>query len=134
MGFKNPRRTARLIFDEGSPYQGAEVVCAFDVSLGMFFEFSQAGSEDMAAQREAFVRFGDELLIEWNLEEDDGTPIPATGEGILRISAPFVMVIISKWQEAIQDVPAPLGEPSPNGSTSEEPSNLTEAPSASPAS
>ncbi len=134
MGFKNPRRTARLIFDKDSGYEGAEVVCAFDVSLGMYFDFSQAGSNDMAAQSEAFVRFGDELLVERNLEHDAGSPIPSTGAGLLLVSAPFVMKMISKWQEAIQDVPAPLEEPSRNGATSEEPSELTEASSASPAS
>ena len=133
MGFKNPRRTARLIFDKDSGYEGAEITCSFDVSLGAYFDFSGMG-DDPAKQRESFMRFGDELLIDWNLEEDDGTAIPATGKGFLDISAPFAMAIIKSWAEAISDVPAPLDVPSNNGVTSGEPLTMPVEKSASPSS
>ena len=54
------------------------------------------------------------------LEDDDGNPVPPTGEGFM--STPdriFLNGIINRWVELIKGVPDPLGSQSPGGNTSE---------------
>lgn len=108
--YEVPRRTLRLVF-EGSEYEGAEVVCRLDVPLSLFFDFQRMAvqSDDPEVTEQAFRRFGDEVLAEWNLTED-GQPVPATADGFLHQAPAFAMLILSKWIENVGQSPAPLVE------------------------
>lgn len=124
--FEEPQRTALLRF-EGSEFGGAEVRCRLNVPMQMFFDFQHVqDSEDAGEVEAAFQRFGDDVLIDWNVQEG-GAPIPATGEGFKRVSPAFAAIIMQEWVQAVAEVPAPLGEPSPSGSTSGVESVPTEA-------
>lgn len=65
-----------------------------------------------------------EQMIEWNITEEDGTPVPPTLEGIKGQELAFVMAIVDAWQTAVAGVPDPL----PAGSTSGEPSLVASIP------
>ena len=130
MGFEVPRRTAVLQF-EGEEYEGCEVRCVFDISLGdlLYFDNLEAGSQKA---EEAMRRFGDSFLESWNVEIN-GESVPATGDGIMLVPAPFALMMLNAWREAmtkIAGVSDPLGDASKNGSTSEEESVMTAASSA----
>lgn len=113
VGFKVPRKTFRLVFDDPD-YQGAEVVCR-SVVLAKLFEVTSLSDKP----EEMFVLFGDEVLQEWNLEDDAGL-IPANGKGMLRAPVEFANALVKAWTEGLTSVVGPLGQQSPAGSTSPE--------------
>lgn len=51
-------------------------------------------------------------LVSWNLEDDDGAPVPATREGVGGQDVEFILAIVMAWMEAVAAVDTPL----PNGS------------------
>lgn len=59
-----------------------------------------------------------EALVSWNLDDDDGDPIPATAEAVMGEDADFILPVIMSWLEAIGSVAAPLGPGSSNGGAS----------------
>ena len=113
-GYRIPKRTARIVFD-GGEYEGAEVRTQLDVPIGLFLEIQDLVNNDRALQ--VFERFGDGALVDWNLEDDNGKPIPATGKGMLAIPAALANIIIEQWVEAVANPPAPLPRSSGNGNT-----------------
>ena len=120
-----PRKTCVLVLT--GDYEGAEARCRLDVGIGTYFAISKLDGEDAAQVVAACQRFGDEILSEWNLEED-GKLIPATGEGFLSIPPALCLAMIQAWSEAMTGIPAPLGEGSPSlGEGSPEPSMMESA-------
>ncbi len=49
-----------------------------------------------------------ENTIGWNLEDDDGIPVPVTVDAVLDQDYEFVMRIVDAWMTAIAGVPRPL--------------------------
>lgn len=114
MGFKVQRTSIRLIFDEPA-LEGAEVVCR-GVPVSVFLDLANLKEQDGAeAAQQLFAMFAEKALESWNLEEEDGTPIPATSEGVLSLETALVMRIIRAWMGSVTNPPAPLGKPSDNG-------------------
>lgn len=111
-GFRPPKRTATLTFDEDHDYHGAEITVRLDAPMGLLFEL-----ENMAPL-EMMQRFGDEVLMAWNLETDDGEPIPATGVGLLTQPPDFGGDLMAAWKDAITGVDGPLGRNSDAGGRS----------------
>ena len=56
--------------------------------------------------------FGGDVLMDWNLEDDAGQPIPANGEGMLEIPLSLAMLVVQHWVEAVSGVSSPLPETS----------------------
>lgn len=111
MGFKVERTNMRLVFEDPA-MNGAEVVCR-GVPLGVYLDLAKMKEQDGAeAAMDLFTVFADKVLSEWNLEEEDGTPLPATSEGMLSLEAGMVMKIINAWMSGVTSPPAPLVEPS----------------------
>lgn len=102
-GFRPPKRTATLTFEEGHDYHGAEVSVRLDVPMSVVFEF------DSLSPADGMRRFGDEILIDWNIEDDDGNPVPATADGLLSQSSDFGLALLDAWKESAAGVPTPLG-------------------------
>ncbi len=139
MGFKVPRKTARLEF-EGDEFEGMEIICALDLTLGAqeHFEGLQADAasatkeEKNAAMRASIDYFAKNCIDSWNLENEDGTPISIAGESFYQFPGWFAVAVMNGWTNAIKkasEVGGPLAEPSKNGSGSEVESEMTEAPS-----
>jgi hypothetical protein len=124
MGFRVQRRRATLQLDE--PFEGAEIYARLDVSTGTFFELErlQAATDIGLTERQrleaALAFFVDNVVTGWNLEEEDGSPIPLTVAAVMDLPVAIVSQLIPKWKEAAVGVPAPLGSPSGVGDTSAE--------------
>jgi hypothetical protein len=54
-------------------------------------------------------------LIEWNREDTEGNPVPATLEGIRSEDMQFMLKVVTAWANAGDSVPAPLGQKSNGG-------------------
>jgi hypothetical protein len=126
-GFKLPTRTARLIFED-EDYRGAEVVAKFNLPIGRVIaaqDIATTGNIKELCQTVA------DLLVSWNLEDDEGKPIPATYEGVKAISTEFLLMLLQAWAGA-QVGPSKNSEaPSTSGSPSVEESIPMETSSAS---
>jgi hypothetical protein len=129
-GFRRKRRTIKIIFQ--GDLDGLEIT-AHSVSMDTFLEFEELSNRyfggktgrdekaDMAIQsfRKMLDMFAS-VLVSWNLEDEDGKPVPATREELGREDPGFVFDVIVKWMEAAAGVSAPLSETSSSGETSAE--------------
>lgn len=103
-GFRIQKRTARLVFS--GDYDGAEVVVRLDVPVGVFISIQDcvANSEQLLV----FDIFGEKVLTEWNLQDDEGRTIPATAEGMQEIPLNLANLIIEQWVEVTTQPSTPL--------------------------
>lgn len=122
MAFKQPKRTARVVFEVGD-YAGFELVVSIDEPIGRFLQVQRmvdAGTTSLEQLCEMLAA----LVQEWNLE-DEGGPVPVSPEGFERLSIGTILVILTKWMEVQTSPEIPLGQPSRNGATSLVPSTST---------
>jgi hypothetical protein len=83
-----------------------------------FAQFIALRESAQGEDQEVMARlFGQNVLMDWNLEDDDGQPIPADGDGMLAIPLELTNLIVQHWVEAVSGVPAPLEAPSGDFST-----------------
>lgn len=130
MPYALKRRNATITF-EGTDYDGLEMRCKFDVGMNVYLDYQRViASKDVAEIASTIRDFGDKWLIEWNLEED-GAPVPATGEGMLTIPIPDATTIVAKWLGEMATPSVPLVQRSLDGSTLEADSTTTETASES---
>ena len=115
-GFVVPVRTAEITF-EGTDYDGAVIECLLDVSLDWFFEIQRA-IDDSEENEKMTMAWADRCLIEWNLTEPDGTPIPCDQRHFMAQPAAFTTTIMNEWQKAAAAPASPLSPISRNGSLS----------------
>jgi hypothetical protein len=103
-GFRLEKRTARLVFS--GDYEGAEIVVRLDVPVGVFMSI-----QDMVAnsdQLHVFELFGERVLEEWNLQDEDGQAIPATAKGMHDIPLHLANLMIEQWVEVSTQPSIPL--------------------------
>ena len=113
-GFRIPERTARVTF-EGTDYDGAEIKLKLSVSFAQFIALRESAQGE---DQEGMARlFGETVLMEWNLEDGDGQPLPADGDGMMAIPLDLTNLVVQHWVEAVAAVPAPLSETSGDLST-----------------
>lgn len=55
-------------------------------------------------------------LVSWNLEDENGTEIPANLDGLDELDFPMVMDVVQAWLECMTGVDEDLGKGSPSGS------------------
>jgi hypothetical protein len=103
MGYRRKRAEQpiyRLVFADDE-LAGLEVDCR-PAPLGVVQDFTKLAefvgtrAQELAATAMVLETFG-QSLVGWNLEDEDGTPVPATIEGLLAQDTPFVMRIIEAW-------------------------------------
>lgn len=131
MGYVRERKVLRLRFAD--PEMDGLIVRARVISLGQFLEVvglrevdpKSMGREELDKLFGVFVG----ALLEWNLEEPAGVPVPVTIEGVHSQDADFIMAIIRAWVDGIASVSGPLGAASSNGGRSLEASMPMESPS-----
>lgn len=122
-GYVRQRKVYRLRFADED--MAGLVVQARSAPVGQFLGLAKLAelkggdfkSEDAAKIDELFRGFA-ACLVDWNLEDEDGTPVPATLEGIYTQETDFVLQIIFAWIEAIAGVSVPLGPRSSDGGRS----------------
>ncbi len=129
MGYKLPPRNARLILDD---FDGAEVVIKHYLPLAdvlrLEAEMQAAGQSNEAAMR----FFGEHILLEWNLEDAEGEPIPRGPDCLLQLPAPLSNAILKGWRDSIWQPSRPLAAESDDGLQLAEASTPTATASTSP--
>ena len=126
-GYVRKRRVYRLQFED-EELDGL-VVKVRSASVGRLLEFMRflAGlsgddltADDVEKFAGLFESFAD-VLQEWNVEDEDGRPVPATLEGVRSQDGDFVMDIMRVWFQAVTQPPAPLPATSSAGGPSAAP-------------
>jgi len=59
-------------------------------------------------------------LVSWNVEDEQGNPVPVTFDGVSTQELGFILQIVTGWVSAIADVAPPLPPGSSGGATSPE--------------
>lgn len=116
-GFRR-KKTYLLEWPEGHEYHGLQIRTR-PVALGAMLEIVERSDDDKTALRELFQRFAD-VLVWWNLEDDNGAPIPATFEGMETADVDMLTDVIKAWQTLVVGVSGPKEQPSSAGSQSVE--------------
>lgn len=101
-----------LAWEEGD-LAGLEIVIR-SLSLAQFFEMQDKSDEDGGVLRsisESFAR----ALRSWNLEDDDGQPVPPDLAGLLSQDMEFVQEVVVAWQRAMSGAGVPKDGTSSSG-------------------
>ena len=113
-GFRLPERTARITF-AGTDYDGAEIRGRLSVSFAQFIALRESAQGE---DQEGMARlFGETVLMDWNLEDAEGEPLLADGDGMMMIPLDLANLVVQHWVEEVAGVPSPLSEPSGDIST-----------------
>jgi len=151
MAHRRKQKVFRVEFGPGTEFDGLELVtrslavkdfAAFGLSLQTIGETLDGGTE--ADQLKALAGLTDQLadvqerfadkLMSWTMEEEDGTPTPATLEGVKLLDDFEFISLVGAWLDGIGGISADLGKGSGSGETSPELSALMEPLSPSQAS
>lgn len=135
-GFKAQPMRYQVTFED-SDLDGLE--CVFrGMPLGEFIELVRLG--DLLATREGrtpenieaqYVRLS-ELLLSWNLEDDDDKPVKPAYEALQALDFRYVQQIMRGYMRAFTAVPKASNGDSPSGETSPEQSLQLEMSSPNP--
>lgn len=122
MGYKHQKKIYNLIFQD-EEFNGLEVK-ATSLSLGRMLKIADLSlnnndTVNAADTRELFETFS-KALVSWNLEDEDGNPVPTTLDGILSQDQDLIMKVIEAWSTAVAGVSPPLNQQSSAGNRFQE--------------
>lgn len=112
MGYRPKRKQYKLIFTDPD-MAGLEVIATgmrmemLIRSAGLSGRSAEEVGQDSAAVDVLFSGFA-ATLVSWNVEDDNGVPVPATKEGLYTQELAFVLEIIGAWTSAVASVPENL--------------------------
>lgn len=133
-GYRRKKKTITLTFGEADgDLNGLEVVTR-SLDLGTYLDLIGMGENDRNNVAEALKEFSTSL-ISWNLLEEDGTPVPATAEAVMREDHKAMLDVSSRWLDALHGkdkAAGPLDQTSPGGEQSLEASIPMETQSPNP--
>jgi hypothetical protein len=128
VGFTPEKTIYKLVFDD--PRLNGLEVRARKANMGDILYFGRAEeiAQEMAGGqlsdveaaeklREMYERFAN-IVVDWNVEDDDGEPVPISVDGFLSQEQDFLNMIIAAWMRAGTAVPVPLAQPSSDGDPS----------------
>jgi hypothetical protein len=105
-GFRIPIRTGRLVFH--GDWEGAEVVVRISVPVQIFIDIQDLITDQQ--QLQVFDIFGEKIIESWNIQDDNGLPIEATGRGMCEIPIQLANLIVEQWVEVATQPSLPLDE------------------------
>lgn len=119
-GWQPDETVFRLMFKD--PKYSGLVVDMRPIEVGEFLDIAEMSdinpqrmrAEDLPKMARLFGIIA-EGIIEWNMLDRKGEPVPATLEGVRRQDLTLMMALAESWMSAVGDVPAPLEQPSPAG-------------------
>lgn len=116
MGYRPQRKV--YVLDFGERYQGLEVKVRAG-TLGQLLGLQRLSGEDLTPDQldELFGGFA-VLLKEWNIEDDDGLPVPTSVDGLKSLPPDLANDIIATAARVLGGVPDPLPEGSADGAPS----------------
>lgn len=106
MGYKPKRKIYTLAF-EGEEYEGLEVKIR-GLNTGQVMDIDAARADGGDSAIVAMLQLMAEQLVEWNVEDDEGQPVPTTFEGVRSLDIDFNWAVIDAWQNAAAGVKDPL--------------------------
>ena len=107
-GFTLQRREIVIKFADDTTLSGCEVTAKLDMPLSLFLEFQALGNETgPEGVRAACTLFSKEILLDWNLADDNGVRIEPTVEAFFELPQQDCTTIIQEWSSAVQE-PDPL--------------------------
>lgn len=111
-GYRRVRRTFRLTYDD---YPGLWLR-ARSINSATFIELSELHpqADKPEAMRRVYEIFGN-ALIDWNLEDEDGTPLEPSLKTLLGEEMDLVRDLLQGWMTAMTGVSGPLGNGSNGG-------------------
>lgn len=138
-GFTPKRRVYVLHFEGDEELEGL-IVRARSAPIGMMLQLGEMvgqirdlplggaqGDLDVAAVSASLgvmrtiIDLYAQVLISWNYQDEHGTPVPATAEGMATLDPAHLMRIIRAWQTVVAEAPADLGNGSSGGGLSAAP-------------
>lgn len=133
MGFRVERTVGDLDFD-GTKLEGLTVtVEAMPMyeRLHAFFDLAPKPGdtvEDGRKKQDEKLQLFIDHVVEWDMEDKDGSPVPVTVEGLLKACEPEqIGAILGAWSSGRQKISAPLEQRSPGSSLSEIPMTVLES-------
>lgn len=136
MGYRRP--SYRLTFEDPQ-FEGLEV-SARGMSIESMLDLMKLAdintSEDLSDEdREKILALCDTFgsaLVSWNLEDDQGQPVPADANGLRKQDLGLLLGLVQSYTSGVIDVSVPLGRKSSGGMPLAEASLPMEALSESP--
>lgn len=120
------RRTLKLVFED-EQYAGLEVQ-ARPMSIDQVEEYTSLTTDEATTKAEAIGRLLGpfaENMLGWNMEEPDGSPVPATLAGLRTFDMPFLWDLLKAWARASAGVSRPLPSGSSDGPSSDLETSIT---------
>jgi hypothetical protein len=120
MGYRKKNKNVVLKFAEDHDLYGLEVRLR-GMNIGEYLAFTGYDGGDGETVAGLIKRFG-EHLMSWNLEEEDGSDVPATPEAVGAQDHELILALANAWTDALAGVHKadPLQESSPSGGPSPE--------------
>ena len=113
--FRMPART--VLINLTGDFEGGWIRCVRRISLEDLMPLEQAS--DFQEQEEQVRWFARTLIKEWNLADEEGNVLAAGEASFMGALPPDLCIqILQGYVEAVRQVSAPLGKPSPDGSPS----------------
>jgi hypothetical protein len=125
MGFKTKVKTYTVRFDEGHEFHGAEARLS-GMTYGEWEQVTGLDGGEGETNGAASVRRFVEHLISWNLEDEDGQPVPTTLDAVKQLDHDLVAALNNAWIATLIGVHD--ADPLPETSTSGEPSQVASIP------
>lgn len=111
MGYQRP--LLKLVFEDPE-MSGLEVLCKRP-NIYMIEEYTKT-DRNLDLQLELLVQ----CVISWNLEDEEGTPVPITVKGLKLQDQPLLVGLLDAWMSQAVKVTGPLGSSSLSGEPSPE--------------
>jgi hypothetical protein len=133
MAYRRDPKVYKLVFDDTTDFAGLEVR-AKSVDLGTLLKLSgianqaRLDSDEVDELLSGFAR----ALVSWNVEDENGNPVPATKEGMYSGDPHESIAIVRKWIDVMSNPPDDLGKDSGSGENSPEAQLPMETSSESP--
>lgn len=105
MGYRKQEKHYKLVFEDDE-YEGLEVT-AKSLSVGDFMRMTNlAGKNNNPDPQDIEAMFSTlaKSLVSWNLEDEQGNPVPADINGVKSQDFDFIMTVIGAWMEGIASV------------------------------
>jgi len=110
--------TIYVLHFEDPEYDGLEIRMK-GLRLGRVRKLLQVSNGELGdSELDEMFELIEEGLVSWNLEDEDGTPVPTTREGLDDQEMSFVMDIVATWLDGMTGTSVDLGKGSGSGGTS----------------
>ena len=111
--FARPNRTTLEVnFGDDEDFPGVWVEMGFAGSVRFLLDVRNYFNVGMDERAALIKRFGDNVLIDWNIADESGQKVKPNGDGLLAQEELLAITLMGEWMEAKTTPDAPLGESS----------------------